>query len=83
MLGHFKMPHTIQLREHSMGGGLEGAPYAFRNSDGNRYVSYAHENGKQFVENWNWLENDMNDNVSWGGCISPIIGYSERRHGGE
>ena len=32
------------------------------NQDGNRNVPYMNNDGKQFVDNWNWLDNDLNDN---------------------
>ena len=50
------------------------------NENGNRYVPYVNDNGKQFILNWNWIDNDLNDNGriavigTWQYLLSAMLG---------
>lgn len=53
------MPDSVQLREYSKSGGLDGASN-IRNSDGYLCVRYLNWNGAKWNWNNNWLDNDFN-----------------------
>ncbi len=56
------IPNTIQPKEYSIGGGMEGTLRTHVDPNGNRYVLYLYRNDDGRW-NWsaNWLDNDWND----------------------
>lgn len=56
------MPHEIQLREqiNERWTGWR-AVHCWRNADGNVYAEYAYDNGKRWDDNYNWLDNHIDE----------------------
>ena len=69
----FEIPKTIQPREHSMGSGLDGAPYT-TNSDGNLNVFAVNHDSDDLWLNTYW----SNPRNSWNpdNSFVFVLGYS-------
>ncbi len=72
------IPHTIQPREQSKGGGTEGIPHvgSVASIDGKQHVAYLNRNDTKRNLNLNWRDNDWNDIYRFAAVRNSHHGFS-------